>query len=53
MKLHNSYNPCYGDLTLASASICQALAEPLKRQLYQAPVFKQFLAFAIASGFGD
>jgi hypothetical protein len=28
------------------------LAEPLRRQLYQAPVSKHFLASAIVSGFG-
>jgi hypothetical protein len=33
--------------------ICQALAEPLRRQLYQAPVSKHLLAFTIVSGFGD
>ena len=33
--------------------ICQALAEPLRRQLYQAPVSKHFLASTIVSGFGD
>jgi hypothetical protein len=33
-------------------SICQALAEPLRRQLYQAPVSKLFLATTIVSGFG-
>jgi hypothetical protein len=33
--------------------ICQALAEPLRRQLYQVPVSKHFLASAIVSGFGD
>ena len=32
--------------------ICHALAEPLKRQLYQAPVIKIFVASAIVSGFG-
>jgi hypothetical protein len=32
--------------------ICQALAEPLRRQLYQVPVSKHFLASAIVSGFG-
>jgi hypothetical protein len=32
--------------------ICQALAEPLRRQLYQAPVSKLFLASTIESGFG-
>ena len=33
--------------------ICQALAEPLKRQLDQAPVSKHFMAFTIVSAFGD
>ena len=33
--------------------ICQALAEPLRRQLYQAPVSKHLLASTIVSGFGD
>jgi hypothetical protein len=33
--------------------ICQALAEPLKRQLYQAPVSKHFLVSTIVSEFGD
>jgi hypothetical protein len=32
--------------------ICQALAESLRRQLYQAPVRKILLASAIVSGFG-
>jgi len=32
--------------------ICHALAEPLRRQLYQAPVSMHFLASAILSGFG-
>jgi hypothetical protein len=32
--------------------ICQAVAEPLRRQLYQAPVSKLLLAFTIVSGFG-
>jgi hypothetical protein len=32
--------------------ICQALAEPLRRQLYQAPVRKLLLASAIVSEFG-
>ncbi|EAA20179.1 hypothetical protein [Plasmodium yoelii yoelii] len=32
--------------------ICQALAEPLRRQLYQAPVRKHFLASAKTSGYG-
>jgi hypothetical protein len=32
--------------------ICQALAEPLRRQLYQAPVSKLLLASTIVSGFG-
>jgi hypothetical protein len=33
--------------------ICQTWAEPLRRQLYQAPVSKYFLASAIVSEFGD
>jgi hypothetical protein len=33
--------------------ICQALAEPLRKQLYQGPVSKLLLASAIVSGFGD
>jgi hypothetical protein len=33
--------------------ICQALAEPLMRQLYKAPVNKHFLASTIVSGFGE
>jgi hypothetical protein len=32
--------------------ICKALAEPLRRQLYQAPVSKLLLAYTIVSGFG-
>ena len=34
-------------------SICQVLAEPFRRHLYQAPVSKQLMASIIASGFGD
>jgi hypothetical protein len=34
-------------------SICQALAEPLRRQLYQASVSKHLLVFTIVSGFSD
>jgi hypothetical protein len=33
--------------------ICQALTEPLRRQLYQAPVSKHLLASTIMSGFGN
>jgi len=33
--------------------ICHALAEPFKRQLYQAPVSMHFLASSILSSFGD
>ena len=33
--------------------ISQALAEPLRRQLYQFPVSNLLLVFAIVSGFGD
>jgi hypothetical protein len=32
--------------------ICQGLAEPLRRKLYQAPFSTHFLAFTIVSGFG-
>jgi hypothetical protein len=32
--------------------ICQALAEPLSRQLYQAPVSKHFLASTVVFRFG-
>ena len=32
--------------------ICQALAEPFRRQLYQDPISKLLLASAILSGFG-
>jgi hypothetical protein len=32
---------------------CQALAEPLRRQLHQAPVSMHFLASTMVSGFGD
>jgi hypothetical protein len=40
---------------ILSIHICtgQALAEPLKRQLYQAPVSKHFFASAIVTEFGD
>ena len=33
--------------------ICEALAEPLRRQLYQAPFSMHFLASTIVSGFGN
>jgi hypothetical protein len=33
--------------------ICQAQAEPLRGQLYQAPARKHLLASTIVSGFGD
>jgi hypothetical protein len=33
--------------------ICKALAGPLRRQIYQAPFTKHFLAFIIVSEFGD
>jgi hypothetical protein len=33
--------------------ICQALTEPLKRQLYQAPFSTHFLMSTIVSAFGD
>ena len=52
-----SSNSSIGVLVLSSiVGICicigQDLAEPLRRQLYQAPVSKHFLASAIVSGFG-
>ena len=33
--------------------ICQALAEPLMKQVYQVPVSKHLLASKIGSGFGN
>jgi hypothetical protein len=33
--------------------ICQALAETLRRQLYQAPVSKHLLTSTVVSRFGD
>jgi hypothetical protein len=33
--------------------ICQVLVEPLRRQLYQAPVSKHLLTSTIVSRFGD
>jgi hypothetical protein len=47
-------SPCSTQWTIGSIClcICQALAEPLRRQLYQAPVSKHFLAFTIVTGFG-
>jgi hypothetical protein len=33
--------------------ICQALAEPLSKQLYQVPVSKHLLASTIVFGFGN
>jgi hypothetical protein len=33
--------------------ICQALAEPLRREIYQAPLSKHLLASTTVSGFGD
>jgi hypothetical protein len=32
---------------------CQALVDPLRKQLYQDSVSKHLLAFSIVSGFGD
>ena len=49
--------PHHGGIQCLTASItlciCQALAEPFRRQLYQAPVSKHFLASTILCGFGD
>ena len=33
--------------------VCQALQEPHRRQLYQAPVSKHFLAYTVVFGFGN
>jgi hypothetical protein len=33
--------------------ICETLSKPLRRELYQAPVSKLFLASTTVSGFGD
>jgi hypothetical protein len=45
---------CSVDSLAVSIHICisQDLAEPLRRQLYQAPVSKHFVASTIVSGFG-
>ena len=47
-------NPCSVQWLAGSIClcVCQALAEPLRRQLYQAPVRKHFLVSATVSGFG-
>jgi hypothetical protein len=47
-------SPCSVHWLAASICICisQALAEPLRKQLYQTPVNKHFLATAVVSGFG-
>ena len=48
------WSPCSVQWFAASIPlcICQALAEPLRRQLYLAPVSKHFLASATVFGFG-
>jgi hypothetical protein len=48
-------SPCSAQWIAASIRpcICQALAKPLRRQQYQAPVSKHFLASEIKSMFGD
>jgi hypothetical protein len=45
---------CYIQWMIVSSHfcICQALEEPLRRQLYQVPVCKLLLESAIVSGFG-
>jgi hypothetical protein len=50
-----SLTPCSVQWLAASLHlcICQALAEPLRRQLYQAPVSKHLLASTIVSRFGN
>jgi hypothetical protein len=47
-------SPCSVRGLAVSIHICigQALAQPLRGQLYQAPVSKHFLASATVSGFG-
>ena len=47
-------SPCSVPWLAVSIRICvgQALAEPLRRQPYQAPVSKFSLASAVVSGFG-
>ena len=47
-------SPCSVRFLTVSIHVCigQDLTEPLRRQLYQAPVSKHFLASAIVSGFG-
>jgi hypothetical protein len=48
-------NPCSVQWLAVSIHrcTCQPAAESLRRQLYQVPVNKQFLASTIVSGFGD
>ena len=48
-----SLTPLLGTLCSVHLCIWQALAETLRRQLYQAPVSKHFLASTIVSGFGN
>jgi hypothetical protein len=50
-----SGTPCSIQWLAASIHLCtcQALAEPLRKQLYQASISKHFLASTITSGFGD
>jgi hypothetical protein len=47
--------PCSAQWLAASICLCtcQVLAEPLRRQLYQAPVSMNFLESTIVSVFGD
>jgi hypothetical protein len=42
-----------GYLRVFQLCVCQALVEPLRKQLYQASVSKHFLASTIVSRFGD
>jgi len=46
-------SPCSELAVNIHLCICQTLAEPLRGQLYQAPVSKYFLTSTIVSGFGD
>ena len=51
---YSAGDPCFVQWLASSIHlcICQALQEPLRIQLYQAPDSKYFLASTIVSGFG-
>jgi hypothetical protein len=46
-------DPVFNPMVGCILCICQALTEPLRRQLYQAPVSKHFLSSTIVSGLGN